>query len=73
MPRRRRTSAGMEICPCAVSFEYAMAMAESYHGNGAVPQPGQEAASAPYFSRNRNNCCSVKGIDCGLITRKESE
>ena len=32
-PSIRRTSAGTEICPCAVTFECASAMALSYHGN----------------------------------------
>ena len=33
MPSLRRTSAGTEICPCAVTLECASAMAIYYHGN----------------------------------------
>src|SRR5437588_12233600 len=32
-PSFRRTTAGIEICPCAVSFECASAMLAYYHGN----------------------------------------
>lgn len=32
-PSRRRTSAGTEICPWAVTFECARAMSKYYHGN----------------------------------------
>jgi hypothetical protein len=33
MPSFRRTSAGTEICPCAVTLEWAIATLIHYHGN----------------------------------------
>ena len=42
-PSLRRTSAGTEICPCAVSFDCASAIKVHYHGKGCV-------ATGPPFS-----------------------
>lgn len=35
-PSLCRTIAGIEICPCAVSFEWASAISRYYHGNESV-------------------------------------
>ena len=35
-PSLRRTSAGTEICPCAVTLDCAIAMSLYYQGNGSM-------------------------------------
>ena len=52
-PSFRRTSAGTEICPCAVSFDCASAMMTlHYHGNVRTPRAGGDVAQTLVFTLN---------------------
>src|SRR5271167_520199 len=66
MPSLRRTSAGTEICPCAVTLERANAMPTYYHGNG-LKIAGQRRAHAAHTSSPTPEPSTLLLLGSGLL------
>ena len=63
-PRTRRTLAGTEICPCEVSLDCAMAMAEHYRSNGS----NARLQSGRFYRENRPDFASCRATRTPVLS-----
>src|ERR1039457_3054960 len=74
IPSFRRTSAGTEICPCAVTFDCAIGIFLYYQGNGGLALSDRFRINGPPHRRSCESIFEIDGLTdesvCPTLVRK---